>query len=52
MAASVEITSRPVASVISLRWIISAQDDLIWFIGSVVSSYSLFLYLKGILPLH
>lgn len=52
MAASVEITSRPIASVISLRWIISAHDDLIWFIGSVVSSYLLlFLYVKGILPL-
>src|SRR4029453_8092121 len=52
MAASVEITSKRVASVISLRWIISAQDDLIWFIGSVVSSYVLlFLYVKGILPL-
>ena len=52
MAARVEITSKPVASVISLRWIISAQDDLIWFIGSVVSSYVLLLlYVKGILPL-
>jgi hypothetical protein len=52
MAASVELTTKPVASVISLRWIISAHDDLIWFIGSVVSSYLLlFLYVKGILPL-
>jgi hypothetical protein len=52
MAASVEITNKPIASVISLRWIISAHDDLIWFIGSVVSSYLLlFLYVKGILPL-
>jgi len=52
MAASVEITSKPVASVISLRWIIGAQDDLTWFIGSVVSSYVLLiLYVKGILPL-
>jgi hypothetical protein len=52
MAASVEITAKPIASVISLRWIISAHDDLIWFIGSVVSSYLLlFLYVKGILPL-
>ncbi|MEA2204481.1 MAG: hypothetical protein QOE77_1257 [Blastocatellia bacterium] len=40
------------ASVISLRWIISARDDLIWFIGSVVSSYGLFLlYITGTLPL-
>ena len=52
MAASVELTTRPIASVVSLRWIISAHDDLIWFIGSVVSSYLLlFLYVKGILPL-
>lgn len=35
-----------------MRWLISAKDDLVWFIGSVVSSYLLlFLYLKGILPL-
>jgi hypothetical protein len=52
MAASVEVTTKPIASVISLRWIISARDDLIWFIGSVVSSYLLlFLYVEGILPL-
>ena len=38
--------------VISLRWIISARDDLVWFIGSVSSSYVLLLlYIKGILPL-
>jgi len=38
--------------VISLRWIISARDDLIWLIGSVASSYLLLiLYVKGILPL-
>jgi hypothetical protein len=52
MAASVEITTKPLANVISLRWLISARDDLIWFIGSVLSSYLLlFLYVKGILPL-
>ena len=52
MAATVEVTTKPIASVISLRWIISARDDLVWFIGSVVSSYLLlFLYVKGILPL-
>src|SRR6185369_13476493 len=52
MAASAEIINKPVESAISLRWIISAQDDLIWFIGSVVSSYLLlFLYVKGFLPL-
>ena len=37
---------------ISLRWIISAKDDLIWFIGSVLSSYALLiLYVTGIVPL-
>src|SRR5215510_1496771 len=52
MAASVDVTTKPLASPISLRWIISARDDVIWFIGSVVSSYLLFgLYVSGILPL-
>src|SRR5215203_1369614 len=52
MAASVEISTKPFASVLSLRWIISARDDLVWFIGSVVSSYALlFLYVWGIVPL-
>ena len=52
MAASAEIITKPVAGAISLRWIIGARDDLIWFIGSVVSSYALlFLYVSGILPL-
>src|SRR5215208_7085273 len=38
--------------VISLRWIISARDDLIWFIGSVLASYALLvLYISGVLPL-
>src|SRR5256885_3846140 len=37
---------------ISLRWIISAREDLIWFIGSVAASYALLiLYSAGILPL-
>jgi uncharacterized membrane protein len=37
---------------LSLRWIISARDDLVWFIGSVVSSYALFFfYVAGFLPL-
>jgi hypothetical protein len=40
------------SSAISLRWIISGREDLVWFIGSVVSSYALFaLYVGGILPL-
>jgi hypothetical protein len=52
MAATAEIINKPVESAISLRWIISARDDVIWFIGSVVSSYLLlFLYVWGIVPL-
>ena len=53
MAASTEtITSQAQSRVISLRWIISAREDLIWFIGSVASSYALLvLYVTGILPL-
>ena len=52
MAVSAEVITKPVASAISLRWIISARDDAIWFIGSVVSSYVLlFLYVWGIVPL-
>jgi hypothetical protein len=52
MAASAEIITKPVANAISLRWIIGARDDLVWFIGSVVSSYALlFLYVSGIVPL-
>lgn len=50
MATEVITFSR--ASAISLRWIISARDDLVWFIGSVLSSYALLiLYISGILPL-
>src|SRR5215212_9974668 len=52
MAASAEIITKPVASAISLRWIINGRDDAIWFIGSVVSSYALLvLYVSGVLPL-
>jgi len=37
---------------VSLRWIIGARDDLVWFIGSVVTSYALFaLYVGGVVPL-
>jgi len=37
---------------LSLRWIIGARDDLVWFIGSVAASYALFaLYVGGIVPL-
>jgi hypothetical protein len=45
MAATAEIITKPVASAISLRWIISARDDAIWFIGSVVSSYVLLIFM-------
>src|SRR5215831_2707789 len=53
MAASTEIIkSRARTSALSLRWIINAREDLIWFIGSVASSYALLiLYLTGVLPL-
>jgi len=53
MSAATEIINeqaRPRA--ISLRWIINAREDLIWFIGSVAASYALLiLYVTGILPL-
>ncbi|MCA1817867.1 MAG: hypothetical protein LC746_16015 [Acidobacteria bacterium] len=36
---------------VSLRWIIGAREDLVWFVGSVASSYVLLvLYVAGILP--
>src|SRR5687767_2375313 len=40
------------AGALSVRWIISAREDLVWFIGSVVTSYALFaLYVGGVVPL-
>lgn len=52
MAASAEIVSKPVAGALSLRWIIGARDDMVWFIGSVVSSYALLLlYVSGVVSL-
>jgi hypothetical protein len=53
MAATADTLSNQTRSTaISLRWIISARDDLVWFIGSVASSYALFiLYVSGIVPL-
>jgi hypothetical protein len=37
---------------ITMRWIINAREDLIWFIGSVASSYALLLlYVGGVIPL-
>ena len=52
MATSIETIDRVRPSAISLRWIISARDDLVWLIGSVASSYLLLvLYVQGVLPL-
>src|SRR6266478_2303799 len=52
MAATAETITKSFDSAISLRWIISARDDLVWFIGSVLSSYALLLlYVKGVIPL-
>lgn len=46
------ITENTRTRAISVRWIISGREDLVWFIGSVASSYALFaLYVSGILPL-
>src|SRR5882762_9672687 len=50
--ATAEVFPQSRAQVLSLRWIISARDDLVWFIGSVASSYALLiLYVGGVLPL-
>src|SRR6266853_178759 len=46
------ITTEAHPRAISLRWIINAREDLIWFIGSVAASYALLiLYAAGIVPL-
>lgn len=46
------ITERAATGAISLRWIINAREDLLWFIGSVLSSYLLLaLYVTGLVPL-
>ena len=51
-AATETIKEQTRASAISLRWIINAREDLVWFIGSVASSYLLLiLYATGVLPL-
>src|SRR5215510_2471958 len=51
-AATETIASQSQARAISMRWIINAREDLVWFIGSVASSYLLLvLYVTGILPL-
>ena len=53
MSATIHPLSEPSrAGALSLRWIISARDDLVWFVGSVVSSYLLFaLYTSGLISL-
>jgi len=51
-AATDIITDQVQPRAISLRWIINAREDLIWFVGSVASSYALLiLYVTGVLPL-
>src|SRR5882672_5275389 len=46
------ITQQAASQAISLRWIINAREDLIWFVGSVAASYLLLvLYVTGVLPL-
>ena len=51
-AATEIITEQAHPRAISLRWIINAREDLIWFVGSVASSYALLiLYVTGLLPL-
>src|SRR5229473_3864611 len=53
MSAATEIiTQQARPRAVSVRWIINAREDLIWFIGSVASSYALLiLYVAGLLPL-
>jgi hypothetical protein len=52
MAATTETIQQARARAISLRWIINAREDLVWFVGSVASSYLLLvLYVTGVLPL-
>src|SRR5882762_9907558 len=52
MSAATEAIDQSRPPAISLRWIINAREDLIWFVGSVASSYALLiLYVTGVLPL-
>jgi hypothetical protein len=53
MSASTEIINQQTrTAAISVRWIINAREDLIWFVGSVAASYALLiLYVTGVLPL-
>src|SRR5215510_16178584 len=51
-AATETIKEQTRTRAISVRWIINAREDLVWFIGSVGSSYLLLiLYATGLLPL-
>src|SRR5438105_1688748 len=51
-AATETINEQAQPRAISLRWIINAREDLIWFIGSVAASYALLiLYSAGVVPL-
>src|SRR5438876_10757471 len=51
MSVATEIITQAQPRAISLRWIINAREDLIWFIGSVAASYALLiLYVTGVLP--
>ena len=46
------VKAAPAERALSVRWIIGPREDLVWFIGSVVSSYALFaLYVSGLVPL-
>jgi hypothetical protein len=46
------INEQSQARALSMRWIIGAKDDLLWFIGSVATSYALLvLYVAGLAPL-
>lgn len=48
----IEVARPDSRSLVSLRWIIGARDDMLWFIGSVVSSYALFaVYVTGLVSL-
>ena len=52
MATSATLIDKTRDRAITLSWIISARDDLVWLIGSVASSYLLLiLYVNGVLPL-
>jgi uncharacterized membrane protein len=46
------LTAAHATRAVSVRWIIGARDDLVWFIGSVAASYALYaLYVARLVPL-